>query len=34
MLEGKLSAGRLHCVRLYETPDLFVDYYGEQTGGG
>jgi 6-pyruvoyltetrahydropterin/6-carboxytetrahydropterin synthase len=22
--------GRLHSVRLYETPDLFVDYFGEQ----
>jgi len=21
--------GRLHCVRLYETPRNFVDYYGE-----
>ncbi len=30
MLEDKLPAGRLHRVRLYETPDLFVDYYGEQ----
>jgi len=30
MLDGKLAAGRLHRVRLYETPDLFVDYYGER----
>jgi len=22
--------GRLHAVRLYETPDLYVDYFGEQ----
>ena len=22
---------RLHSVRVYETPDLFVDYFGEQT---
>ncbi len=29
MLDGKLPAGRLHRVRLYETHDLFVDYYGE-----
>lgn len=29
LLEGKLSAGKLHRVRLYETQDLFVDYYGE-----
>ena len=28
-LEGKLSVGKLHQVRLYETPDLFVDYFGE-----
>lgn len=29
MLEGKLPAGRLHRIRLFETHDLFVDYYGE-----
>ncbi len=29
MLEGKLPSGRLHRVRLYETQDLCVDYYGE-----
>jgi 6-pyruvoyltetrahydropterin/6-carboxytetrahydropterin synthase len=28
-LEGKLTTGRLHRVRLYETPDLYVDYYGD-----
>jgi 6-pyruvoyltetrahydropterin/6-carboxytetrahydropterin synthase len=30
-LEPELSTGsrRLHAVRLYETPDLFVDYLGE-----
>jgi 6-pyruvoyltetrahydropterin/6-carboxytetrahydropterin synthase len=28
-LETKLKRARLHRVRLYETPDLFVDYYGE-----
>ncbi len=28
-LEPKLSAARMHRVRVYETPDLFVDYYGE-----
>ena len=27
-LEGKLKVARLHRVRLYETVDLFVDYYG------
>lgn len=29
LLEGKISRGRLHQLRLYETPDLFVDYYGD-----
>ena len=30
-LEPALRAGnrRLHTVRVYETPDLFVDYFGE-----
>ncbi|MFQ5696612.1 MAG: 6-pyruvoyl tetrahydropterin synthase family protein [Terriglobia bacterium] len=28
LLEGKIACGRLHHIRLYETPDLFVDYYG------
>jgi 6-pyruvoyltetrahydropterin/6-carboxytetrahydropterin synthase len=30
-LEPRLSAGpgRLHAVRVYETPDLYVDYFGE-----
>jgi 6-pyruvoyltetrahydropterin/6-carboxytetrahydropterin synthase len=28
-LEPKLRYGKLHRIRLYETPDLFVDYYGE-----
>ncbi|MFB3917367.1 MAG: 6-carboxytetrahydropterin synthase [Terriglobales bacterium] len=28
-LEPKLKVARLHRVRVYETPDLFVDYYGE-----
>ncbi|HUI42075.1 MAG TPA: 6-carboxytetrahydropterin synthase [Terriglobia bacterium] len=27
-LEGRIAAGRLHRVRLYETADLYVDYYG------
>lgn len=27
-LEPKLKVGKLHRIRLYETPDLFVDYYG------
>ena len=29
-LQPKLQIARLHRVRLYETPDLFVDFYGEQ----
>ncbi len=29
-LEKKLRVARLHRVRVYETPDLFVDFYGEQ----
>ena len=28
-LESKLRTARLHRVRVYETPDLFVDFYGE-----
>src|SRR5947209_2614352 len=28
-LEPKLRVARLHRVRVYETVDLFVDYYGE-----
>lgn len=29
LLEPKLRWARLHRVRLYETPDLFVDCFGE-----
>lgn len=29
-LEKKLAVARLHRVRVYEAPDLFVDFYGEQ----
>lgn len=31
-LEPHLNRGRgtLHAVRVYETPDLYVDYFGEQ----
>ena len=29
-LETKLQKARLHRVRVYETPDLFVDFYGEE----
>lgn len=28
-LERKMENGRLHRVRVYEMPDLFVDFYGE-----
>jgi 6-pyruvoyltetrahydropterin/6-carboxytetrahydropterin synthase len=28
-LAPKLNGARLHRVRVYETPDLFVDFYGE-----
>lgn len=28
-LQPKLKVAQLHRVRLYETPDLFVDFYGE-----
>ncbi len=28
-LRPKLKAAALHRVRVYETPDLFVDYFGE-----
>ena len=28
-LAAKLTLARLHRVRVYETSDLFVDYYGE-----
>lgn len=28
-LRPKLERAELHRVRVYETPDLFVDYYGE-----
>jgi 6-pyruvoyltetrahydropterin/6-carboxytetrahydropterin synthase len=28
-LVSKLDKAKLHRVRVYETPDLFVDVYGE-----
>ena len=28
-LAPELKAAQLHRVRVYETPDLFVDFYGE-----
>ena len=34
-LEPRLNSGRakLHMVRVYETPDLYVDYFGEPQFG-
>ena len=29
-LDTKLQKAQLHRVRVYETPDLFVDFYGEK----
>ncbi len=29
-LQPKFEVARLHRVRVYETPDLFVDFYGEE----
>ncbi len=29
-LQPKLRRAQLHRVRVYETPDLFVDFYGEK----
>ena len=29
-LHSKLSVAKLHRVRVFETPDLFVDFYGEE----
>lgn len=28
-LESKLKVAKLHRIRVYETPDLWADYYGE-----
>ena len=28
LIEPKLTVGKLHRIRLYETPDLFVEYFG------
>src|ERR1700722_7285442 len=32
-LAPKLKAAQLHRVRVYETPNLFVDFYGEDVYG-
>lgn len=29
-LRGKLNVAKLHRVRIYETPDLWADFYGEE----
>jgi len=29
LLAPKIVSGTLHQIRLYETPDLYVDYFGE-----
>lgn len=29
LLQPKLRAGKLHRIRLYETPDLYVEYFGQ-----
>ena len=29
-LEGKIPNARVHRVRVYELPDLFADFYGEE----
>ncbi len=28
-LEPQINAGKLHQIRLYETPSIYVDYFGE-----
>ena len=30
-LDGKIPNAQLHRIRVYELPDLFADYYGEQS---
>jgi 6-pyruvoyltetrahydropterin/6-carboxytetrahydropterin synthase len=32
-IEPRLTAGRLHCVRLHETPRNFAEYFGPDTSG-
>ena len=31
-LKPRITTGSLHQVRVFETPDLFVDYYGDRNG--
>jgi|SRR5581483_1275943 len=31
-VQPKLRVARMHRVRVYESPDLFVDFYGEEEG--
>ena len=33
MLAPKLNFCSLHRIRLYETPDLYVDYFGPESNG-
>jgi len=28
-LDGKIPGAKLHRIRIYETPDLFADFYGD-----
>ncbi len=34
LLAPQITRGKLHRVRLYETPDLFADCYGQEDGAG
>jgi 6-pyruvoyltetrahydropterin/6-carboxytetrahydropterin synthase len=34
LLEPKIEQGSLHRVRLWESPDLYVDCYGDGAGNG
>ena len=33
-INQKIKQGHLHRVRLWESPDLYVDCYGDQDGAG
>lgn len=30
VLEPKLTTAKLHCVRIFETENIYVDYFGEE----
>lgn len=34
LLAPRVAGARLHRIRVYENPDLFVDYYGSQVESG